>query len=117
MEKRTTNHAVDVVRPRVKTYTERLTENTATLCTRGKLIKIMVEIAWNMALAHFRPTAALSSITSQKTGPQGSRRCMTIVASCEWEEVVWRDRASVSPKRKRGNGDSRLGRILVVDDP
>ena len=40
---------------RIKTYRERLAEHTATLHTHGQLIETVVEIAWNMALARFRP--------------------------------------------------------------
>ncbi|WP_168170753.1 hypothetical protein [Rhodanobacter sp. C01] len=39
----------------MKNYSERLAENRATLHMHGKLIETVVEIAWNMALARFRP--------------------------------------------------------------
>ena len=48
-------HGVDVAGGRIKSYSERLAEHTATLHTHGKLIETVVEIAWNMALARFRP--------------------------------------------------------------
>jgi len=114
-----TDHAVDVVRPRVKTYTERLAENAAALRTYGNLIETVVEIAWNMALAQFRPNDSYEFHNLAKDwAAEFEVLYDDRVASCEWDEDVWRERCEDFTREKVVETvTAGLGRILSRDEP
>lgn len=111
-------HAAEVVRPRVKTYTEWLTENTAALRTHGKLIETVVEIAWNMALARFRPNDSYEFRNLARDWAAEFEALYDYrVASCEWNEDVWRERCDDFTREKvEETVATGLGRILSRDE-
>lgn len=114
-----TDHAADVVGPHVKTYTERLAENNAVLRTHGKLIETVVEIAWKMALACFRPNDSYEFHDLAKGwAAEFEALYDDRVASCEWEEDVWREQCEDFTREKiEETVTAGLGRILVRDEP
>jgi hypothetical protein len=114
-----TGHAVDVIRPRVKTYMERLTENTAALRTHGKLVETVAEIAWNVALAHFRPNDSYEFHNLAKDwAAEFEALYDDRIASCEWDEDVWRERCEDFTREKvQETVTAGLGRILSRDEP
>lgn len=76
-----------------KTYSERLAGNTASLSANGKLVETVVEIAWNMALARFRPNDSYEFHNLAKDwAAQFEALYDDRVASCEWDEDAWRER-------------------------
>ena len=76
-----------------KTYSERLAENAAALSANGKLVETVVEIAWNMALARFRPNDSYEFHNLAKDwAAQFEALYDDRVASCEWDEDAWRER-------------------------
>jgi hypothetical protein len=84
-----------------KTYSERLAENTAALSANGNLVETVVEIAWNMALAHFRPNDSYEFHNLAKDwAAQFEALYDDRVASCEWEEDAWRERCEYFTQEK-----------------
>lgn len=112
-------HTVDVVRQRVKPYTEQLTENTATLRTHGKLVEAVVEIAWNMALARFHPNDSYEFHNFAKDwAAEYEALYDDRVASCEWAEDDWRERCEYFTQEKLQEAVlAGLGRVLACDEP
>jgi hypothetical protein len=119
MEKPSTKHAVGVAGVRTITYIERLAENTAALRTHGKLIETVVEIAWNMALARFRPNDSFEFHNLAKDlAAEFEALYDDRVASCEWAEDDWRERCEHFTKEKVEEVVlAGLGRILARDEP
>jgi len=102
-----------------RTYSERLAEYTATLHTHGKLIETVVEIAWNMALAHFRPNDSFEFHNLAKDwAAEFEALYDDRVASCEWAEDDWRERCDHFTREKVEEVVlAGLGRILARDEP
>ena len=119
MEKPPTKHAVEVAVVSTRTYPERLAENTAALHTHGKLIETVVEIAWNMALAHFRPNDSYEFHNLAKDwAAEFEALYDDRIASCEWAEDDWRERCEHFTKEKVEEVVlAGLGRILERDEP
>jgi hypothetical protein len=119
MERPSTKHAVGVAGVRTRTYIERLAENTAALRTHGKLIETVVEIAWNMALAHFRPNDSYEFHNLAKDwAAEFEALYDDRVASCEWHEDDWRERCEQFTQEKVQEVVlAGLGRILTRDEP
>jgi hypothetical protein len=85
----------------IKTYSERLAENTAKLSTNGKLIETVVEIAWNMALARFRPNDSYEFHNLAKDwAAEFEALYDDRVASYEWDEDAWRERCERFTREK-----------------
>jgi lactate dehydrogenase-like 2-hydroxyacid dehydrogenase len=101
MEILPTHHTVTVAGIRNMTYDERLAENTAALRTHGKLIETVAEIAWNMALARFRPN---DSYEFQNLAKDWAAEFEALyedrIASCEWDEDAWRERCEHFTREK-----------------
>jgi len=119
MEKPPTKHGAEVSGVRKRTCSERLAENTAVLRTHGKLIETVVEIAWNMALAHFRPNNSYEFHNLAKDwAAEFEALYDDRVASCEWAEDDWRERCEHFTKEKVEEVVlAGLGRILERDEP
>lgn len=103
----------------IKSYSERLAEHTATLHTHGKLIETVVEIAWNMALARFRPN---DSYEFHKLAKDWAAEFEALyddrVASYEWAEDDWRERCEHFTQEKVDEVVlAGLGRILARQEP
>ena len=118
MEKPSTKHAVGVAGVRTRTYIERLAENTAALRTHGKLIETVVEIAWNMALARFRPNDSLAFHNLAKDwAAEFEALYDERVASCEWHKDDWRERCEHFAQEKVQEVVlAGLGRIMARDE-
>lgn len=118
MEKPPTKHVVEVSGVRIRTHSERLAENTATLRTHGKLIETVVEIAWNMALAHFRPNDSYEFHNLAKDwAAEFEALYDDRVASCEWAEEDWRERCEHFTQEKVEEVVlAGLGRIVARDE-
>lgn len=103
----------------MKNYSERLAENTATLHMHGKLIETVVEIAWNMALARFRPNDSYEFHNLAKNwAAEFEALYDDRVASCEWDEDSWRERCEYFTREKVDEVVLEgLGRILARDEP
>jgi hypothetical protein len=99
----------------IKTYSERLAENTAKLSTNGKLIETVVEIAWNMALARFRPNDSYEFHNLAKDwAAEFEALYDDRVASYEWDEDAWRERCEHFTRKKvDGVVLAGLGRIVA----
>ena len=113
-----THHTVTVAGIRNMTYDQRLAENTAALRTHGKLIETVAEIAWNMALARFRP---IDSYEFQNLAKDWTAEFEALhddhVASCEWHEDAWRERCEHFTREKVVEVVlAGLGRILARDE-
>jgi hypothetical protein len=119
MERPSAKHAVKVPGIRIRTYTDRLNENTATLHKHGKLIETVEEIAWNMALARFRPNDSYEFHNLAKDwAAEFEAMYDDRVASCEWDEDFWRERCEHFTKEKvEGVVLAGLGRILAENEP
>ena len=77
----------------IKVCADRQAENAATLHKNGKLIETVVEIAWNMALGHFRPNDSYEFHNlAQDWAAEFEALYDERVASCEWSEDEWRER-------------------------
>ncbi|GAA0888831.1 hypothetical protein [Rhodanobacter soli] len=86
---------------KIQTYSERLAENTAKLSTNGKLIETVVEIAWNMALARFRPNDSYEFHNLAKDwAAEFEALYDDRVASYEWDEDAWRERCEHFTREK-----------------
>jgi hypothetical protein len=93
MEKPPTKHAVELAGVRSRTSIKRLAENTAVFRTHGKLIETVVEVAWNMALAHLQPNDSYEFHNLAKDwAAEFEALYDDRVASCEWREDDWRER-------------------------
>ncbi len=114
-----THHTVNVAGIRNMTYDERLAENTAAFRTHGKLIETAVEIAWNMALARFRPNDSYEFHNLAKDWAAKFEALYDDrVASCEWAEDDWRERCEHFTQEKVEEVVlAGLGRILARDEP
>lgn len=118
MEKPPTERAVDMAGVRIKTCTERLAENTAVLRTHGKLIETVVEIAWNMARARFRPNDSHEFHNLAKDwAAEFEALYDDRVGSCEWHEDDWRERCEhFTHEKVQEVVLAGLGRILACDE-
>jgi hypothetical protein len=86
---------------KIQTYSERLAENTTKLSTNGKLIETVVEIAWNMALARFRPNDSYEFHNLAKDwAAEFEALYDDRVASYEWDEDAWRERCERFTREK-----------------
>jgi len=114
-----TEHAADMVDARIKTYTERLAKNTAALRTNGKLIETVVEVAWNMALARFRPNDSHEFHNLAKDwAAEFEALYDDRVVSREWHEEDWREQCEHFTQEKVQEVVlAGLGRILMRDEP
>ena len=103
----------------MKNYSERLAENAAALHMHGKLIETVVEIAWNMALARFRPNDSYEFHNLAKNwAAEFEALYDDCVASCEWDEDSWRERCEYFTREKVDEVVlAGLGRILARDEP
>jgi len=103
----------------IKTYSERLAEYTATLHTHDKLIETVVEIAWNMALARFRPNDSYEFHNLAKDwAAEFEALYDDRVASCEWDEDAWRERSEHFTREKVDEVVlAGLGRIVAWGEP
>lgn len=119
MDPLSTESAVDMARVWIKTYSERLAENTAVLQTHGKLIETVVEIAWNMALAGFRPNDSFEFHNLAKDwAAEFEALYDERVASCEWDEDVWRERCEhFTLEKVEETVTAGLGRVLSRNEP
>jgi hypothetical protein len=119
MEKHHTKHAVQVLGVRMRTYTERLAENTSAIRTHGKLIETVVEIAWNMALARFQADDSYEFHNlAEDWAVEFEAQYDDRVASCEWAEDDWRKRCEHFTQEKLEEVVlADLGRILAPDEP
>ncbi len=119
MEKLPTKHAVEVAGAHIRIYFERLTKNTTTLRAHGKLVETVVEIAWNMAQAHFRPNDSYEFHNLAKDWAAEFEAVYDDrVASCEWAEDEWRERCEHFTQEKVQEVVlAGLGRILAPDEP
>lgn len=119
MERPPAKHAVDLAGVLIMTCSERLAENTAALRAHGKLIETVVEIAWNMALAHFRPHDSYEFHNLAKDwAAEFEALYDDRVASCEWHEDYWRERCEHFTQEKVEEVVlAGLGRILTRDEP
>jgi len=115
----TVGHGVEVAGGRIKTYSERLAEHTATLHTHGKLIETVVEVAWNMALARFRPNDSYEFHNLAKDwAAEFEALYDDRVASCEWAEDAWRERCEHFTREKVEEVVlAGLGRIVAWGEP
>lgn len=118
MEKPATKHDVKVAGPGIRTYAERLTENTTTLRNHGKLIETVIEIAWNMALARFRP---IDSYEFHNLAKDWAAEFEALyddrIASYEWQEDDWRERCEhFTGEKVQEVVLAGLGRILGPDE-
>lgn len=98
-----------------KTRGERLAANTATLAANSRLVETVVEIAWNMALAQFRPN---DSYEFHNLAADWAAEFEALyedrVASCEWDEDAWRERCEHFTREKVSEVVlAGLGRILA----
>ncbi|WP_449428494.1 hypothetical protein [Rhodanobacter umsongensis] len=117
MEKPPTKHAVEVAEVRIRTYIERLTENTAALRLHGKLIETVVEIASNMALARFQPNDSYEFHNLAKDwAAEFEALYDDRVASCEWHEDDWRERCEHFTQEKCRKW-CWPGKTLARDEP
>jgi len=114
----TVGRAVDVAGGPIKSYSERLAEHTATLRTHGKLIETVVEIAWNMALARFRPNDSYAFHNLAKDwAAEFEALYDDRVASCEWAEDDWRERCEHFTQEKVDEVVlAGLGRMFAPDE-
>jgi len=113
-----THHTVNVAGIRNMTYDERLADNTAAFRIHGKLVETVVEIAWNIALARFRPNDSYEFHNLAKDWAAKFEALYDDrVASCEWAEDVWREQCEhFSQERIEETVIAGLGCILDVDD-
>ncbi|MEY2151383.1 hypothetical protein AB7849_10750 [Rhodanobacter sp. 115] len=111
-------HAVDMARVRIKTYSERLAENTTVIQTHGKLIETVVEIAWNKALAGFRLNESYEFHNLAKDwAAEFEALYDDRVASYEWHEDDWLERCEHFTQEKVEEVVlAGLGRILARDE-
>ncbi|KAA0068491.1 hypothetical protein [Rhodanobacter sp. T12-5] len=118
METPSTKHAVEEAGVHIITYSERLAENTAALRAHGKVIETLVEIAWNMALARFRPNDSYEFHNLAKDwAAEFEALYDDRVASCEWDEDDWRERCEHFTREKVEEVVLvGLGRILAPDE-
>lgn len=85
----------------IQTYSDRLAKNAAKLSTNGKLIETVVEIAWNMALARFRPNDSYEFHNLAKDwAAEFEALYDDRVASYEWDEDAWRERCEHFTREK-----------------
>jgi len=114
----TVGQAVGVAGLSNKTHHERLADNTAVLRTHGKLIETVVEIAWNMALAHFRPNDSYEFHNLAKDwAAEFEALYDDRVASCEWHEDDWRERCEHFTQEKVQEVVlAGLGQIVARDE-
>ncbi len=115
----TLEHRVAVAGLSNKTHREQLAAYTATLHTHSKLIETVVEIAWNMALAHFRPDDSHEFHNFAKDwAAEFEALYDDRVVSCEWHEDDWRERCEHFTQEKVQQAVlAGLGRILARDEP
>lgn len=118
-EKPSTKSAIGVAGVRTRIYIERLAENTAVLRTHCKLIETVVEIAWNMALARFRPNDSYEFHNLAKDwAAEFEALYDDRLASCEWHEDDWRERCEHFTQEKVEEVMlAGLGCILARDEP
>lgn len=118
MDPLSTEHAVDMARVRIKTYSKRLAENTAVLQTHCRLIETVVEIAWNMALAGFQPNDSYEFHNLAKDWAADFEALYDDrIAPCEWDEDVWRERYEDFTREKvEETVTVGLGRVLSRDE-
>ena len=104
---------------RIRSYSERLAEHTATLHTHGKLIETVEEMAWNMALARFRPNDSYEFHNLAKDwAAEFEALYDDRVASCEWDEDDWRERCEHFIREKVEEVVlAGLGRIMAWGEP
>ena len=115
----TVGQAVGVAELSNKTHRERLADNTAVIRTHGKLIETVVEIAWNMALARFRPNDSYEFHNLAKDwAAEFEALYDDRVASCEWNEDAWRERCEHFTREKVEEVVlAGLGRIMAWGEP
>ena len=115
----TMEHGVGIAGGRIKTHSERLAEYAATLHTHGKLIETVVEMAWNMALARFRPNDSYEFHNLAKDwAAEFEALYDDRVASCEWDEDAWRERCEHFTREKVDEVVlAGVGRIVAWGEP
>ena len=115
MDALSTEHTDDMTTASIKTYSERLAEYTA----HGKLIETVVEIAWNMALACFRPNDSYQFHNLAKDwAAEFEALYDDRVASREWDEEVWREPCEdFTREMVEETVTAGLGRVLSRDEP